>query len=211
MKAASQTCGKSGKSRKSSGKGKGGRGSGKGSGKPRGQHTRFANAAEDEDYLGYLKWKSEWWEDEFARLKGATGLQLDFSNLASGEELDTKPIAEMMSRFEVKQGDCESLERFLDSSTAEVNELDLELRRLRNARAMREDEANAGFGGGGFAVPKLNLEEEVESLQSKADMLEEQRGELLLRDVARDWHRVQPEAAHGRVGEQIVHAVGLRA
>ena len=34
--------------------------------------------------LGYLQWKTSWWEREFERLKSATGLQLDFSGLKRG-------------------------------------------------------------------------------------------------------------------------------
>ena len=92
--------------------------------------------------LGYLKWKTTWWANEFERLKAATGLEIDFSDTArDGKvDLDTTPIENMMGRYAAQQADCGSLERFLDSTTQQVNRLDLELRRLSKERQAREKE-----------------------------------------------------------------------
>jgi hypothetical protein len=87
---------------------------------------------------GYLAWKTKWWVREFERLKEATGLQLDFASLAEGGVLDTEPITDMMERYSEKRADCESLERYLDSCTAQANTLDLALRKLRQVRRERD-------------------------------------------------------------------------
>ena len=85
---------------------------------------------------GGPQWKSAWWVREFDRLRAATGLELDFEALASGGELDTQPIENMMARYMSQKAECESLERFLDSSTAQAHTLELQLGGLKAARKL---------------------------------------------------------------------------
>jgi len=99
--------------------------------------------------LGYLCWKTQWWKQEFERLRQATqpmlggqGLVLDFDVVTRGEELDTSPIDQMMGRYQVLRSDCDSLEHFLDSVLGQqVTQLDLELVKLQGQRQGRDAEA----------------------------------------------------------------------
>ena len=126
--------------------------------------------------LGYLQWKTAWWVREFERLKGATGLELDFTALAKGGELDTQPIKEMMMRYSTQSADCASLERFLDTCTAEGNGLELELQRLRRTRADHEADtarkASTARGGGGHGGSMQAVETERAALTAKLDVVE---------------------------------------
>jgi hypothetical protein len=103
--------------------------------------------------LGYLRWKSSWWSDEFERLRKATkpmlsdadhrdGLVLDFTAVTRGQEMDYSPIDTMMGRYHVMRSDCDSLEHFLDSVLGPaVNKLDIELVKLQSQRQGRLAEA----------------------------------------------------------------------
>ena len=123
--------------------------------------------------LGYLRWKTDWWVREFERLKGATGLQLDFSSLASGGELDTQPISDMMNRYTTQSGDIESLERFLDSKAIEQNALEIELSRTRAERMSKEDEVARGGARVHYGAPRLSaLVAECDDLQAQNDKAE---------------------------------------
>jgi hypothetical protein len=112
--------------------------------------------------LGYLQWKTQWWEREFERLKEATGLHLDFN----GAELDTTPISDMMARYAEQDADCQSLERFLDSTTEQANQLELQLARLKEANK----KAAAGPAAPvrtGSAPPRINVAAELSTMQAK--------------------------------------------
>ena len=126
--------------------------------------------------LGYLQWKAGWWAAEFDRLRDATGLVLDFTR--AGElGLDTAPIDAMVERYSEQQADCASLERFLDTSTAEGNELERTLARYRGQRVARteldaqKDAAPSAEHASSTAHPH-HPEVELSELTAKCDALE---------------------------------------
>ena len=130
--------------------------------------------------LGYLQWKAEWWGREFDRLKGATGLVLDFDSLTKSGVLDTAPIERMVGRYADQTNDVESLERFLDTVTQSANALMAELFRLRDERAATEREqregarADGGSGGRSDGKPGTlqTCESELAAMVAKCESME---------------------------------------
>ena len=114
---------------------------------------------------------------QFERLKQATGLELDFSDDArDGKvDLDTTPIDNMMGRYAAQAADCSSLERFLDSTTQQVNVLELELTRLQKARLLqqqREVEAARGSGKRSHSPSRKQMDSELDEVTRMCEDLE---------------------------------------
>ncbi|KAL1507561.1 hypothetical protein AB1Y20_007181 [Prymnesium parvum] len=116
--------------------------------------------------LGYLQWKSEWWEREFDQLHRTTGLRLTFR---PGENSGSE---ELMRKFVTLEQESDSLVSYLQTNDALVDSLEQELKACTAEKerryAVREAKA-AELAESALAA----MEQQAAELEEKSDELEE--------------------------------------
>jgi len=119
--------------------------------------------------LGYLKWKSEWWEREFDRLERTTGLKIQM-----GDDGGTSgSTTELMQKFLTLSQESDSLVSYLQTTDGAIEKLEHELKGLLIVKAEKQRERAAQGKDAASRPSTAAMRDRMSNVDSKSEKVEE--------------------------------------